>query len=98
MQDKVRNTQNSCLKILNPVICVSKFLGVSPLWIHKNEGRETISVSSSFTVLYSYVLLVSSVILQALALNEVNRVEVGLAFRNWYLSMRIIPTSLLNYR
>ena len=53
MQNRQRNTQNSCLKILNPVIWVSKFLGVSPLWIHKDDGHETISVSSSFTVFYS---------------------------------------------
>jgi len=98
MEDKARNTQNSYLKILNPVICVSKFLGVSPLWIHKNEGREMISVSSSFTVLYSYVSLVSSVILQALAVKELISRTVGLAFISWFLSVRIILTSLLNYR
>jgi len=45
----------------------------------------------------THPFFVVMVILQALAVKGYSRV-IGLAFRSWYLSMRILLTSLLNYR
>ena len=74
--------EKSYFETMYPVVCIARCFGLSPFKIETKEGRIEVLVSSSILVIYSYVFLVISFILQLIAANQSSSATVDITLKN----------------